>query len=292
MNDTVPMGTALVDRRRHAIAECTALARSAGRPLLFGMTTALELQAIPLPEGCDLDPSMKHVTSADRRSRLRGPGIHCHVWKQADTVAPVRINPDVAALAPAQAWAQLAMHVPAYGLIALADAIVATPPDRTDQQEALCTLRSYVEHAPRFMGKVACAAALPHVATGVASPQETKTRLTLLGHQVPCPETNHQVPGLAFRSGAPVTLDMAWPECRVAVEYDGDQHRTDRAQWRRDQEKREMLRRQGWIVICVNADNLATRHSRAEFAFAVARELLARGAKFVFAAQADGRFGL
>jgi len=39
----------------------------------------------------------------------------------------------------------------------------------------------------------------------------------------------------------------------VAVEYDGDQHRTDRHQYRKDVSRLQMLERMGWIVIRVLA---------------------------------------
>lgn len=48
-------------------------------------------------------------------------------------------------------------------------------------------------------------------------------------------------------------LDMGWPDLKVAVEYDGEQHRTDQGQYRWDSRRREMLERLGWIVIRVLA---------------------------------------
>ena len=62
---------------------------------------------------------------------------------------------------------------------------------------------------------------------------------------------------MTFRSGAPVTLDLAWPEFKVAIEYDGDHHRTNKTQWRRDQEKRSKLVARQWITFVATAANLA-----------------------------------
>ena len=53
-------------------------------------------------------------------------------------------------------------------------------------------------------------------------------------------------------------LDMAWPEYRVAVEYDGAQHWTDARQRRRDIERLADLEALGWIVIRVSSDMLRT----------------------------------
>jgi very-short-patch-repair endonuclease len=49
---------------------------------------------------------------------------------------------------------------------------------------------------------------------------------------------------------------MGWPELMVAVEYDGDQHPTDRRQYVRDVRRLEQLNRLGWIVVrVVKADS-------------------------------------
>jgi len=44
-------------------------------------------------------------------------------------------------------------------------------------------------------------------------------------------------------------LDMGWEDIKVAVEYDGDHHRTNRAQYAKDQRRIRELERLGWIVI-------------------------------------------
>jgi very-short-patch-repair endonuclease len=46
---------------------------------------------------------------------------------------------------------------------------------------------------------------------------------------------------------------MGWEDVKVAVEYDGEQHRTDRRQYTWDIRRLESLERLGWIVIRVLA---------------------------------------
>jgi very-short-patch-repair endonuclease len=61
------------------------------------------------------------------------------------------------------------------------------------------------------------------------------------------------VPGV---DGIPVAhLDMGWQEWMVAVEYDGDQHRTDRRQYVKDIRRLEMLEEMGWIIVRVVAED-------------------------------------
>ena len=60
---------------------------------------------------------------------------------------------------------------------------------------------------------------------GAQSPKETWLRLLLIEAGFPRPQT--QIPVLAPDGYPRYYLDMGWPEFMVAVEYDGEQHRTD-----------------------------------------------------------------
>ena len=44
---------------------------------------------------------------------------------------------------------------------------------------------------------------------------------------------------------------MGWPKIRVAVEYDGDQHRTDRGIYVKDMRRAELIDRLGWLNVRV-----------------------------------------
>ena len=50
-------------------------------------------------------------------------------------------------------------------------------------------------------------------------------------------------------------VDMGWEQHKVAVEYDGDHHRTNRRQYARDQRRLRKLEELGWIVIRVIAED-------------------------------------
>ena len=51
--------------------------------------------------------------------------------------------------------------------------------------------------------------------------------------------------------------DLAYPHWRIAIEYEGDGHRTDKAQWRRDISRQRELEQRGWIVIRLTQLDLA-----------------------------------
>ncbi len=90
---------------------------------------------------------------------------------------------------------------------------------------------------------------LPLVDGGAASPQETRLRLLYLDAGFPRPAT--QVPVYVRGWEVLRILDMGWEEFKVASEYDGDQHRTDRAQYVKDQRLMPKVAQLGWDVIRV-----------------------------------------
>jgi hypothetical protein len=88
---------------------------------------------------------------------------------------------------------------------------------------------------------------------GAQSPKETWLRLLLIDSGLPRPKTQipvHDDDGYSF-----AYLDMGWPELKIAVEYDGDHHRTDRRQYVKDIKRLDRIQRRGWIVIRVIAED-------------------------------------
>ena len=65
---------------------------------------------------------------------------------------------------------------------------------------------------------------------------------------------------------------MGWEKYKVAAEYDGDQHRTDRRRYVRDQRRLRKLAEMGWIVIRVIAEDKPE-----DVVMRVCAALLARG---------------
>ncbi|MGH3969600.1 MAG: endonuclease domain-containing protein, partial [Mycobacterium sp.] len=99
-------------------------------------------------------------------------------------------------------------------------------------------------------------AALELVDGGAQSPRETWLRLLLVRAGLPTPQT--QIPVRNEWSYVEAYLDMGWEDLKVAVEYDGDHHRTDRGQYAKDIRRLEMLERKGWTVIRVVAGDRPT----------------------------------
>lgn len=103
------------------------------------------------------------------------------------------------------------------------------------------------------------------------SPPETRARLKVVLAGLPRPVAQYEVRD-AFGTFVART-DLAWPEFRVAVEYDGRDHaQSDRRG--RDLDRLDALRRAGWVVIVLTARQLARPRWLPDRVF---EELQARG---------------
>ncbi|KAB5608572.1 hypothetical protein EHS19_01105 [Bifidobacterium jacchi] len=272
----------LAQQRQQMMERCSRLAANSNEQVAFCMTTALALLEIPPPSCPTISNDVLHTVSTttnDRIGRYDG-GVQPHVWRFAsdDPQAFVQINRSILALHPSHVWAQMSAQLSLEELIVLGDAIVANAKRRYVYRP----LTKYVRRISGFNGRRRCLKALTYMRSRVGSPMESRLRISINRHGVPLPATGYEVPGEFFDSGVPMTLDIAWPQYKVAIEYDGDHHRTDKQQWRRDQYKRERIRSRGWIVIIATAGNLGSESRQAEFAFLVARYLMQRGAQFTF----------
>jgi len=97
------------------------------------------------------------------------------------------------------------------------------------------------------------AAALLQIVDGRAeSPPESWLRLLVVEAGFPLPDVQHRVLDL---DGEPLyRLDLAWPELRIALEYDGYEAHVGRAA--RDAARDEDLARRGWVTVRASATDL------------------------------------
>ena len=234
----------------------------------FTHATAAALFHLPLPENDDA----LHVLAPPGVARARGRGVVGHA---TSGTAPVVLHDGLPVVAPAHLWCQLANELSVYDLVALGDAIVTEPRRGEVRTAALATrdeLRDAAARWGRRRGSRTIVAALPRIRAGAESPKETHLRLTLVDAGLPEPVPNRPV---RLPSGRVVHPDLAYPEQRIALEYLGDTHRTNRRRWQDDVRRRRELAAAGWWVVEVTAEDLEA--NRAEFIAGV-RDLLARRA--------------
>jgi hypothetical protein len=92
------------------------------------------------------------------------------------------------------------------------------------------------------------------VDAGAQSPKETWLRLLLIEAGFPRPRT--QIPLFSPGESRPrYYLDMGWEDVMIAVEYDGEHHRTSRDTYTNDINRSDFIHDLGWRIIRVVAGN-------------------------------------
>jgi very-short-patch-repair endonuclease len=222
---------------------CQALAELFRPGDAFSHTTAAALLGAPLPR---LRDARLHVIVADA-NRMRRPGVVGH----RATHLPLTLYHGLPIVAPPQVFAQLGALLGHDDLVAVGDFLVtpnrrATTPALTD----LAALEAGIARGAR--GAVRARSALRDVRVGAESPMETRLRLLLMRSGLPEPLLNP-----AVRIGDRVLHpDILYPAWRVAIEYEGEQHRTDARRWRDDIRRAERFADAGWRMLRVTKDDV------------------------------------
>jgi hypothetical protein len=135
----------------------------------------------------------------------------------------------------------LGRHQKRYAAIGRLDALMRAAPFSPD--DVMILMRRY---GP-VRGVRQLRELLPLIDAGAESLRESWLRLLLIDNGFPVPET--QIP--LFDGGIDpfACLDMGWRHLLLAVEYDGDHHRTDRPQYVKDVKRHPRIAKCGWEVI-------------------------------------------
>lgn len=224
-----------------------------GESWAFSHASAALIWGFPLPWRVVRDP-LVHIAVPPGVMPSRRAGISGH---RTDTAGAV-VRGGLRVLPPLTVWSQLGELLTLGELVAAGDFLLSgTRPHATAERIAAhvdaCAGRRRVEllrEAHRL------------VREGVDSPKETELRLLLtLGMGLPEPVVNKRYFG--EHGDYLGKADLSWPLWRIVLEYEGDQHRLDRAIFRQDLARRERFESAGWSVIRVTDDDLGT--ARAAF---------------------------
>ncbi len=91
------------------------------------------------------------------------------------------------------------------------------------------------------------------VDAGAESPRETWLRLLLI--RAGFPRRRTQIPVHDQYGQLVAVVDMGWEEAKIAADYEGDHHRTDRRRFNHDIRRAEALAELGWIDVRVTAED-------------------------------------
>lgn len=138
---------------------------------------------------------------------------------------------------PPRTWRDLAMILAPAALLAVSDQLVAhwCSPGQ---------LAAALQRRPAGRGAARARAVLPLADPRPGSPMESVVRWLLHAARVPAPDLQYEIwtPEGTFHP------DLAWPEFKVLVEFDGDHHR-DRKTFVDDLRRQNALVAAGWTVL-------------------------------------------
>ena len=151
---------------------------------------------------------------------------------------------------PARTWIDCAQFLRPEDVVAMGDAIL---------HRGLATF-TQLEHMVRWgrgrRGIVRARDMLPLLDARSESPSESIVRYHLIAAGLPRPCCNFDI---VVDGEWLARADLAWPDYRVIVEYDGVVHASDAAR-KRDAARRNLLQDRGWLVIVFTARDLARPH--------------------------------
>lgn len=233
----------------------------------FSHQTAALLWRAPLPLNGDLSRSagdrreLLHVSVLAPHRLPRGAGVRGHEAQPATSRVVIHPESGLRVASPATTWAMMgAVLRHPYDVIAVGDHMIRVPRMPGGFRKTLPPALAVPAHleaaliSGRRVGKPALRAALPRLRTGSSSRPETWMRVTIVDAGLPEPEIDVDVyaPDGSFIG----CVDGAYIDLKIALEYEGDHHRTDPATWNRDIQKHDDLVAHGWRVIRVTREML------------------------------------
>lgn len=222
-------------------AQCRAVAHV--RPdLVMSHWTAVLLHELPLPPG--RTPGLLDVTAGPGTWPPRRTGVRGHT--AGDPVATVRVR-GLPVTTPARTWLDLARDGATAGeLVVVGDALLH------EGLLAPAAVACLVGPDASWRGVRSARSAMTLLDGRSESPMESWLRVLLLVAGLPAPDVQHVV---THQGRFVARVDLAWPEHRLAVEYDGAHH-LERRQHVADLHRREALERAGWTVVVLMAEDV------------------------------------
>lgn len=178
----------------------------------------------------------------------RRPPTGIRTWSDHVSCDETQLVRGIATTTPARTAVDLACRNPTGKAVAAIDALARATNLKIVDAELLAEGykgRRNIRRARRT---------LTLVDAGAESPRETWLRLLLINAGYARPRT--QIPVYGEYGELVAVLDMGWEEVKIAVEYEGDHHRTDRRQFNRDIARLESLSELGWIIVRVTAEDV------------------------------------
>lgn len=238
----------------HSISDvhelCRAYAIRAGADEFFSHVTAARLWRIPLPSHLELRRDID-VCVFWPANPPQARGVIGHRISRS---VPLRFIGGLAVGPPVETWLQLGAVLGLDDLIIAADGLVRRKrPLATidDMQSAAC-------NAYRRPGLRLLRAALDDVRAGTDSPRETMMRLIITRAGLPEPVVGFEVHN--ERGDFVGTPDLFYPKYKIALEYEGDGHRTNTQTFNDDIERAELFHEAECRYVRITRDHVDRPH--------------------------------
>ena len=215
-------------------------------------TTKRSRASVDSPAAVALVPAPEHA-NAQRRSARAGAS-------QSPLVSAPILLDGLPLDDPSSAWVRSGGLLTLDELIRVGDALAGSwSPHGLARERGLDELVAAVSEAGPIRGIAMVRQAMESVRAGVESPKETDLRLLLTRAGLPEPEINRRTYDARGRYLGKPDLRYRW--CKVAVEYEGDEHRRDRRRFRNDILRRERFADAGWRTVRCTEDDLHGRRA-------------------------------
>lgn len=203
--------------------------------------TAARLYGWPLPRS--LRRNDLHLGTSDTNKRIRRRGVVLHRMRMLRSISWLGLP----TLSPLQVFSQFASVCSVESLVKIGDAAIGdwkSPPQFT-----LPSLVEHVAETRHLRARSKLKAAVELIREDVDSPMETDLRLWAVSRGLPEPAVHPAV----YCPTIDRTLhpDLGYPKEKLALEYEGDFHRTSEGQWAADIDRVNALKAAGWTVLRV-----------------------------------------
>lgn len=233
------------------VTDVDAYARRMPQHQHFSHLTAARLWRITLPGR--LSDARLHVSATYPQRAPRVAGIVGH--QALPDLHIVELRAGVRVSSVADTWRALAITLTLDELIVAGDSTVR----RKNPLTSMAALEAAVTRAEGSRGARRAREALALIRPRTDSPRETTLRLLIIRSGLPEPVVNFTITN---ESGGFVGYgDLAYPQYKVLVEYDGGQHRDDEKQFNRDIDRLDDIMELTWRVIRVNKSHVDSRSS-------------------------------
>lgn len=205
------------------------------------------LQDIPLPTRLEHEHFLHiSVPAPGRAQHARGIRGHSISLDESEVI----VIQGIPVTTPARTWCDLAtLHMEATELIVAGDRLLYW-------KRPLATLDGLAQAVARHghrRGSRILTSALPELVDRAESPRESQVRLAILAAGLPRPLLNYELRSVSGRFIA--RGDLAYPEYRMLLDYEGEHHRVDRQQWNRDLTRFNDIQDEDWYSMRIRSEH-------------------------------------